>query len=101
VSAVASDWQKAPAGLGPWEKWGVPALADYNGMVWYRTSVALTAQQAKQKAAVSIGQVDEVDQTWVNGKPVGNAAGFGGDSHAHGLLEANRQRMCTICQRER
>src|SRR5262249_27504079 len=46
-----------------------------------------------QRAALSIGQVDEVDQTWVNGKPVGNSAGFGGDPHADGLLEANRQRM--------
>ncbi|HEY5810320.1 MAG TPA: sialate O-acetylesterase [Povalibacter sp.] len=93
AKANDSQWQKAPAGLGHWEKWGVPALESYTGMMWYRTSVTLTAQQAKQKAALAIGQVDEVDQTWVNGKPVGNAAGFGGDPHADGLLEANRQRI--------
>lgn len=93
VKADDSQWQKAPPGLGHWEKWKVPSLENYNGMMWYRTSVTLTSKQAKQQAALAIGQVDEVDQTWVNGKSVGNTAGFGGDPHADGLLEANRQRI--------
>ena len=71
-SAEAADtsWRAAPRQLGYWENWGVPELADYNGMLWYRTHVTLTAKQASQAATLSLGRVDEVDQSWVNGRPV-------------------------------
>jgi len=68
-------WQAAPRELDVWEKWQVPALAQYNGMLWYRVSVKLTARQAAQPAVLSLGRIDEVDQTWVNGRPVGNSSG--------------------------
>jgi sialate O-acetylesterase len=71
---AGGEWRKAPAELGPWEEWGDPRLASYNGMVWYRTTVSLTAAQATQSATLSLGQVDEVDQTWVNGRPIGARA---------------------------
>lgn len=87
------SWKVAPPQLGHWEKWGAPELEKYTGMLWYRTTVKLTAQQAKQRAQLSIGQADEVDQTWVNGRPVGNTTGFGGDPHGDGLLQANRERL--------
>lgn len=66
------DWRDAPATLGAWERWGVPALADYNGMVWYRSQVTLTAAQAAQAATLELGSVDETDMTWVNGVGVGS-----------------------------
>lgn len=66
------DWHEAPATLGAWERWGVPALADYNGMVWYRSQVTLTAAQAAQGATLELGPVDETDMTWVNGVGVGS-----------------------------
>lgn len=70
--ADRTGWQDAPAALGAWERWGVPALADYNGMVWYRTQVTLTAAQAAQGARLVLGPVDETDMTWVNGVAVGS-----------------------------
>ncbi|KAB7765712.1 9-O-acetylesterase [Xanthomonas sp. LMG 12462] len=70
--AGRTGWQDAPAALGAWERWGVPALADYNGMVWYRTQVTLTAAQAAQGARLVLGPVDETDVTWVNGVAVGS-----------------------------
>jgi sialate O-acetylesterase len=76
TTAPDSRWRVVPAGMQAWEKWGVAELEDYDGIVWYRTSFKLTPQQAKQRAQLSIGPVDEVDQTWFNGKPVGNTAGF-------------------------
>ncbi len=65
-------WHEAPAALGAWERWGVPALADYNGMVWYRSRVTLSAAQAAQPATLELGPVDETDMTWVNGVGVGS-----------------------------
>jgi sialate O-acetylesterase len=45
--------------------------------VWYRTTFTLTPQQAKQRAKLSLGTVDEIDETWVNGVPVGYTSGAG------------------------
>lgn len=71
----AGEWRRAPLELGFWERWGVPALASYNGMLWYRTSVTLSARQAQQSATLSLGSVDEMDQTWINGRPIGAVPG--------------------------
>ncbi|MGH1560490.1 hypothetical protein ACRAWD_28175 [Caulobacter segnis] len=46
-----------PDGLGVWERWGVPALAEFNGVVWFETEVTLTAAQAKQASLTpTVGQ---------------------------------------------
>lgn len=86
-----AGWTQAPAALGAWEHWGIPALADYNGMVWYRTQVTLSAAQAAQVATLELGAVDETDVTWVNGVAVGSQYGPG-EARAYplpaGLLKA-------------
>ena len=63
-------WQPVPR-IGVWEQWGVPALANYNGMVWFRRVVTLTAEQARGATELAIGAVDDMDRTWVNGVAVG------------------------------
>jgi sialate O-acetylesterase len=68
---AAGEWRPAPRGLGRWENWGEPRLANYNGMLWYRTRVKVSAGQAAQASTLSLGIVDEVDQSWINGKPIG------------------------------
>ncbi|CAD0364524.1 sialate O-acetylesterase [Xanthomonas hortorum] len=68
-------WQTAPAALGAWDDWGVPQLVGFNGMVWYRTSIEVTEAQAAQDATLLLGPVDELDQTWVNGRGVGSSYG--------------------------
>jgi len=70
-------WTPAPKGLGVWESWGVPSLAAFDGVVWFETSVTLTAAQAKGAASLEIGMVDEVDTTFVNGVGIGSTSGAG------------------------
>jgi sialate O-acetylesterase len=70
-----SGWTSAPADLGYWETWNVPELGRYDGMVWFRARVTLDRNQAKQGAKLSLGLVDDVDVTWVNGRAVGNSFG--------------------------
>lgn len=77
--ASTSGWRDAPRALGDWKQWGVPDLAEFHGMVWYRRSVTLTAAQAQGPATLALGGIDEVDQTWVNGRPIGNTFGWGTD----------------------
>lgn len=87
----SGTWRAAPVQLGAWERWGVPELAAFDGMVWYRTTVALTAAQAAQDAVLALGPADEIDMTWVNGRAVGSTYGAG-DARAYrlpsGLLRA-------------
>ena len=63
-----ADWKPAPAELKTWEDWGVPSLAAYDGMMWYRAHVKLTKAQAKQAAKLSLGVIDDVDMAWINGR---------------------------------
>ena len=68
-------WARAPHELSHWEGWGVTPLAQFNGMVWLRANVELTAKQAKQAATLGLGWVDDVDMTWLNGEAIGSTAG--------------------------
>lgn len=83
-------WSRAPSTLGAWERWNEPALADYNGMVWYRTQVMLSAEQAARGATLELASADEVDVTWVNGVAVGSQYGAGERRYPlpRGLLKA-------------
>lgn len=67
---AALAWRPVPS-FTNFESWGVPELADYNGMLWYQRSVELTPEQARGAATLSLGMVDDADRTWVNGTGVG------------------------------
>ncbi|HEX8660299.1 MAG TPA: sialate O-acetylesterase, partial [Brevundimonas sp.] len=86
--ADPGPWSAVPA-MAPWERWGVPELAAYNGMVWFRLDIELTAEQAREAQTLTLGNVDEADQTWVNGVAVG-ASGSGDRRYdlPRGLLKA-------------
>lgn len=66
----AAAWTPVPC-IGSSEEWGVPALADYNGMVWYRHEFDLTPEQAKAAGALSLGLLDDVGRVWINGELMG------------------------------
>ena len=75
--AQLGGWRTAPDVAKNWENWGVPELSAYDGALWYGATLRLSAAQAAQAATLELGLVDEVDTTWVNGKPVGFTAGAG------------------------
>lgn len=89
ATAQAAGWKPAPLTLGAWQHWGVPDLAHFNGMVWFRTTVTLTPAQAAQGATLRL-LANETDQTFVNGHWVGST--FGGSQRAYrvpkGVLRA-------------
>jgi sialate O-acetylesterase len=83
IKAGGITWQPAPASLGYWETWGVPALGRYDGLMWFRAHVKLDKAQARQAAQLSLGLADDVDVTWLNGRAVGN--GFGDEARLYAL----------------
>lgn len=70
------DWRPLPS-FEPWERWGVAELAQYNGMLWYRTEVTLTGAQAAKSAVLALGPADDMDAAFVNGVPVGVTYAWG------------------------
>ena len=76
LEGVGRDWPAVPEPMRDWKTWGVPELKNHDGMVWFRRSVTLTAQQAAAAATLNLGAIDEVDETWVNGRPIANSFGY-------------------------
>ncbi len=91
-----SNWSVAPEGLGHWDEW--PSLGGYTGLLWYRTAVSLTPEQARLDAVLSLGAINEEDETWVNGKVVGNMFGYGAERTYKvppGMLHAGENTIAT------
>ena len=59
---------------GSWKEAGIPALADFDGTVWFRTTVTLTEAQAKAANRLALGPIDTYDTAWVNGVRVGSGS---------------------------
>ncbi|RYD54979.1 MAG: 9-O-acetylesterase [Sphingomonadales bacterium] len=92
---VPGDWKPVPS-FEYWEGWGVEALREFNGVVFYRTEVELTAAQASQGATLLLGPPDDMDMTWVNGTGVGTNTAWGVPRQyklSPGTLKAGRNRI--------
>jgi sialate O-acetylesterase len=75
--ADLAAWRAVPDVTQNWEKWGVPELAAYDGSVWYGAAVHLSEAQAAQAGTLELGLIDDIDMSWVNGRPVGFTSGAG------------------------
>ncbi|MGB8601208.1 MAG: sialate O-acetylesterase [Rhizomicrobium sp.] len=69
-----SGWDKITI-TGTWRVWNVPKMVTFNGAVWLRQDVTLTAEQARA-ATLSLGAIDTTDVAWVNGVMVGAGQGY-------------------------
>ncbi len=70
-------WEREDLDDADWQRLVDPAsyeateLDKFDGSVWYRAKVLLTAAQAKSPAVLHLGPIDDMDETWVNGTRVG------------------------------
>jgi sialate O-acetylesterase len=74
-----------------WE--AAPGLATFDGAIWLRAEITLTLRQAAQGATLSLGPVDDIDTTFVNGRAVGSTEGWDTPRDyrlAKGALKAGR-----------
>ncbi len=77
MAKAGNNWHTAPADLGDWRGWGVPELEHFTGLLWYRTRLTLTAAQAAAATMLELGPINQIDETWVNGRALGNTFGYG------------------------
>lgn len=66
------SWAGADYDDSGWETTQMPAAfpADFDGTIWFRTAVTLTRDQIKD-STLTLGPIDDVDMTYVNGELVG------------------------------
>ena len=70
-------WQPVPR-ISFWNEWkGTGLDTQPQANVWLRKTFTLTPEQAAQKGHLNIGAIDDLDLTWVNGRPVGYTFGWG------------------------
>ncbi|HZU50627.1 MAG TPA: sialate O-acetylesterase, partial [Sphingomicrobium sp.] len=65
------NWKPVPS-LSFWDNWG-PEWKAWIGSAWMRERVTLTSAEAAEGATLSLSAIDDMDQTFVNGSPVGGA----------------------------
>ena len=70
-------WAKISFDHAKWKTMKLPGhfenagLPGHDGVVWFRKTIELSAGQAKSKAVLNLGQIDDMDVTWVNGSRIG------------------------------
>ncbi len=74
-------WKPVPK-VSFWNEWKGTGL-DTNPVanVWLRRDFDLTADQARAGGTLSVGALDDLDLTWVNGEPMGYTFGWGVERH--------------------
>lgn len=96
LAAALARWEESAAALDPvakeaalpatpdaeWRALGAPGewtesgLGDFDGVVWARRHVTLTAAWASRSAMLELGPIDDDDVTYVNGVRVGATEGW-------------------------
>ena len=69
-AAAELDDQAWPTLKAPqiWEEQGLP---NFDGTLWYRRRIELSAEQAAGAAQLHLAMIDDCDDTWVNGQRLG------------------------------
>ncbi|QNN65140.1 9-O-acetylesterase [Sphingomonas rhizophila] len=65
-------WKQFPS-MAYWNDWGGD-WPKFDGPIWAYRTVDLSAAEAAQGATLSLGVIDDMDQSWINGVAVGGSS---------------------------
>ena len=71
----SAEW--LAASLQNWKTYPDERLKNHHGILWFSRSFELTSEQKAKDATFVLGNIDEVDTTWINGRFVNNSFGYG------------------------
>jgi sialate O-acetylesterase len=72
------DWRKTYYNDSDWESISVPSewesigYSDYDGYGWYRKEFIVNQNFSEDELYLCLGVIDDYDQVFLNGKPIGN-----------------------------
>jgi sialate O-acetylesterase len=75
--ADSGSWKPLTGAMQDWKNYGDPELESHLGMVWFRKTVTLSADEARALNRIELGQIDEIDALWINGRMVATSFGWG------------------------
>jgi sialate O-acetylesterase len=74
-TAKAAQWKDVNIELNGWDKVSIPGNIDVNdidGVIWIRRTFDIPADWADKNLTLSIGAIDDCDQTFINGELAGS-----------------------------
>jgi sialate O-acetylesterase len=81
ASTVAA-WKNADYNDANWPEMKIPGLwetqqlPDFDGIVWFRKTIDIAAEDAGKPAVIELGIIDDADATYINGVAVGGLNGY-------------------------
>ena len=78
VHDKGESWQNTDVNAADWESMDLPILWEqaglpgFDGVVWFRKTFILPEHWQNQELTVSLGPIDDIDITWVNGTQIGS-----------------------------
>lgn len=76
------EWSKADFNDRSWSNmivpgiWNTKDLRKYDGYAWYRKKVYIPSKLKNKKLILLLGKIDDLDQTFFNGKQIGYTGNF-------------------------
>ncbi|MEO6732087.1 MAG: sialate O-acetylesterase [Ferruginibacter sp.] len=86
-AAIIASWKDPSFNDDKWPKikapgvWEEQALPDFDGIVWLRKTVTITAADAGKPAVLELAMIDDKDDTYVNGTKVGGTGLYNAKRH--------------------
>jgi hypothetical protein len=71
--------------------WESQGFREYDGYAWYRKKVFIPSSLKDKKLVLLLGKIDDMDQTFLNGKQIGNTGDFSLLPESFNLNEQYRQ----------
>lgn len=81
-AATAATWKNSDVTDIDWPRMALPQLwesgplPNVDGVVWFRKTIELSTEQAGKSAELHLSQVDDNDETYVNGAKVGSTNNY-------------------------
>ena len=94
LDSARLKWTPLP-GFAYWDSWS-PSFTEFDGAIWARKGIRLSSAEAANPATLSLGVVDDMDLTFVNGVAVGSTNDWSAPRHykiAPGVLNAGNNEV--------
>ena len=73
----APSWAIPDVDMSSWKNMELPGMWEQKGLnnvdgeIWFRKLITLRKEQIAQKCLLSLGPIDDQDETWINGRKIG------------------------------
>ncbi|GAB6007795.1 sialate O-acetylesterase [Dysgonomonas reticulitermitis] len=80
--AIDGGWFKPDFNASDWSlidvprEWSTTPLSLIDGHIWFKYDITLPAGAAGKAAAISLGTIDDIEITWINGVEIGSSKGW-------------------------